>query len=70
MVNEKDEKTSLGSKVLDYVPWRIALTAAAFAIPVAGPIIGTVVGTLAYGNYIANPRKVYLNAEKRNRWQN
>ncbi|BAP00112.1 hypothetical protein WCLE_008190 [Wolbachia endosymbiont of Cimex lectularius] len=26
---KKDEKTSLGSKILDYVPWRTALTVAA-----------------------------------------
>lgn len=56
MVAKKDEKTSLGSKILDYVPWRIALTAAAFAIPVAGPIVGTAVGALAYGNYRQNSR--------------
>ncbi|MGL9688957.1 MAG: hypothetical protein ACR5K6_04355 [Wolbachia sp.] len=43
---KKDEKTSLGSKILDYVPWRTALTVAAFAIPV--------VGTLVYGNYRKN----------------
>ncbi|WP_250294629.1 hypothetical protein [Wolbachia endosymbiont of Oedothorax gibbosus] len=56
MVAKKDEKTSLGSKILDYVPWRIALTAAAFAIPVAGPIVGTAVGALAYGNYRQNSK--------------
>ncbi|WP_353274291.1 hypothetical protein [Wolbachia endosymbiont (group A) of Ennomos erosarius] len=56
MVAKKDEKTSLGSKILNYVPWRIALTAAAFAIPIAGPIVGTVVGALAYGNYRQNNR--------------
>ena len=53
---KKDEKTSLGSKILDYVPWRTALTVAAFAIPVVGPVAGTVVGTLAYGNYRKNNR--------------
>lgn len=53
---EKDKKTGLGSKILDYVPWRTALTAAAFAIPVASPIFGTVVGVLAYGNYRKNNR--------------
>ncbi|MDR2609270.1 MAG: hypothetical protein LBC06_01590 [Rickettsiales bacterium] len=51
---KKDKKTSLGSKILDYVPWRMALTVAAFAIPVVGPVAGTVVGTLAYGNYRKN----------------
>ncbi|MDR1139864.1 MAG: hypothetical protein LBJ80_02260 [Rickettsiales bacterium] len=51
---KKDEKISLGSKILDYVPWRTALTVAAFAIPVVGPVAGTVVGTLAYGNYRKN----------------
>ncbi|QOD38411.1 hypothetical protein [Candidatus Wolbachia massiliensis] len=51
---KKDEKTSLGNKILDYVPWRTALTVAAFAIPVAGPIVGAVVGILAYGNYKKN----------------
>lgn len=51
---KKDEKISLGSKILDYMPWRTALTVAAFAIPVVGPVAGTVVGTLAYGNYRKN----------------
>ncbi|MGL9731914.1 MAG: hypothetical protein ACR5KX_03855 [Wolbachia sp.] len=53
---KKDEKTSLGSKILDYLPWRTALTVAAFSIPVVGPVAGTVVGTLAYGNYRKNNR--------------
>ncbi|MDR0289122.1 MAG: hypothetical protein LBH78_03660 [Rickettsiales bacterium] len=53
---KKDEKTSLGSKILDYMPWRTVLTVAAFAIPVVGPVAGTVVGTLAYGNYRENNR--------------
>lgn len=53
---KKDEKTSLGSKILDYMPWRTALTVAAFAIPIVGPVAGTVVGTLAYGNYRKNNR--------------
>ncbi|MGL9762457.1 MAG: hypothetical protein ACR5LB_10080 [Wolbachia sp.] len=53
---KKDEKTSLGSKILDYVPWRTALTVAAFSIPVVGHVAGTVVGTLAYGNYRKNNR--------------
>ncbi|MDR2978378.1 MAG: hypothetical protein LBU56_03085 [Rickettsiales bacterium] len=51
---KKDEKISLGSKILDYVSWRTALTVAAFAISVVGPVAGTVVGTLAYGNYRKN----------------
>ncbi|WP_333023920.1 hypothetical protein [Wolbachia endosymbiont of Pentidionis agamae] len=51
--SEKDnKKPGLGSKILNFVPWRVALTAA--AIPVAGPIAGAVVGTLAYGNYRKN----------------
>ncbi|MDR2831510.1 MAG: hypothetical protein LBV62_01150 [Rickettsiales bacterium] len=50
------KKTDLGSKILNYMPWRTALTAAALAIPVAGPIVGTIVGTLAYGNYRKNNR--------------
>ncbi|MDR0773043.1 MAG: hypothetical protein LBE46_01755, partial [Wolbachia pipientis] len=53
MVAKKDEKTSLGSKILNYVPWRIALTVAAFAIPIAGPIVGTVVGALGSVNKIS-----------------
>ncbi|MDR2548284.1 MAG: hypothetical protein LBC34_02160 [Rickettsiales bacterium] len=53
---KKDEKTSLGSKILDYMPWRTALTVAAFAIPIVGPVAGTVIGTLAYGNYRKNNR--------------
>jgi|GEM_PF-4845089 len=53
---KKDEKTSLGSKILDYMPWRTVLTVAAFAIPVVGPVAGIVVGTLAYGNYRKNNR--------------
>ncbi|WCR57834.1 hypothetical protein [Wolbachia endosymbiont of Ctenocephalides felis wCfeJ] len=51
---EEDSKTSLGSKILDYVPWRIALTVAAFAIPVIGPVVGAAVGALTYGNYRKN----------------
>jgi hypothetical protein len=63
---KKDEKTSLGSKILDYVPWRTALTAAAFAIPVVGPVAGTVVGTLAYGNYRKNNRTEDEGSSKEN----
>ncbi|NSX83773.1 hypothetical protein GOM44_06055 [Wolbachia endosymbiont of Atemnus politus] len=53
---KKDEKTSLGSKILDYVPWRMALTVAAFAIPVVGPVAGTAIGAFTYGNYRQNNR--------------
>ncbi|MCM1001347.1 MAG: hypothetical protein KTV72_03385 [Wolbachia endosymbiont of Melophagus ovinus] len=63
---KKDEETSLGSKILDYVPWRTALTIAAFAIPVIGPVAGAVVGALAYGNYRKNNRTKDEESSKEN----
>ncbi|MDG7057063.1 MAG: hypothetical protein LKM43_02855 [Wolbachia endosymbiont of Penenirmus auritus] len=63
---KKDEKTSLGSKILDYVPWRTALTIAAFTVPVIGPVAGAVVGALAYGNYRKNNRTKDEESSKEN----
>lgn len=63
---KKDEKTSLESKILDYVPWRTALTIAAFTIPVIGPVAGAVVGALAYGNYRKNNRTKDEESSKEN----
>ncbi|WP_250294749.1 hypothetical protein [Wolbachia endosymbiont of Oedothorax gibbosus] len=64
---EKGKKTDLGSKILNYVPWRTALTLAAFAIPVAGPIAGTAIGAFMYGNYRNNNRTENSAAKKENR---
>lgn len=49
------------SKAPDVLPWRIALTIAAFAVPLAipvvGPFLGLAVGTWAYGNYRSHNKK-------------
>ncbi|MDG7052749.1 MAG: hypothetical protein LKM45_02570 [Wolbachia endosymbiont of Alcedoecus sp.] len=63
---KRDEKTSLGSKILDYVPWRTGLTIAAFTIPIVGPVAGAVVGALAYGNYRKNNRTKDEESSKEN----